>query len=101
MENTMIRKRAGRPGSIGRKRLESAVRPVKPSAVRDSLGKSARVVFQVSPAEKREIQETARGFLMTTSEYMVSVHRLFRKLSGGKTPKSVVKGRTDLKRGTK
>jgi hypothetical protein len=60
------------------------------------VGKTARVVFQVSPHEKREIQETASGFGMTMSEYLVQVHRLFRKLSGGKTPKSVLKGRTDL-----
>jgi hypothetical protein len=53
-------------------------------------------VFQVSPAEKREIQETASGFSMTTSEYLVQVHRLFRRLTGGKAPKSVMKGRRDL-----
>jgi hypothetical protein len=65
--------------------------------LRDHVAKTARVVFQVSPAEKREIQETASGFGMTTTEYLLQVHRLFRKLSGGKTtPKSVVKGRTDL-----
>jgi hypothetical protein len=78
------------------KRLASTLPPIAPAAVRGRLAKSARVVFQVSPAEKREIAETASGFGMTMSEYMLAVHRLFRKLSGGKTPKSVLKGRTDL-----
>lgn len=89
----MATRRGTRPG---RKSLESALPPVAPAAVRDRLAKTARVVFQVAPAEKREIQETASGFSMTMSEYLVSIHRLFRKLSGGKTPKSVVKGRRDL-----
>lgn len=80
----------------GRKSLESALPQVTPAAVRNRLAKSARIVFQLAPAEKAEIQETASGFGMTTSEYMLSVHRLFRKLSGGKTPKSAAKGRTDL-----
>jgi hypothetical protein len=53
-------------------------------------------VFQLAPAEKTEIQETASGFGMTTTEYLLQVHRLFRKLSGGKTPKIIVKGRTGL-----
>lgn len=76
--------------------LEAAVRRVTPSSVRSSLAKTARIVFQLTPDEKEQIVETARGFGMTISEYMLSIHRLFRKLSGGKTPKSIVKGRTDL-----
>jgi hypothetical protein len=76
--------------------LGAVLHRVTPDSVRDSLAKTARVVFQISPAEKREIQETASGFSMTMSEYLVQVHRLFRRLTGGKTPKSVVKGRRDL-----
>ncbi len=80
-----------------REKLASVIRPgVTADVVRESLKKSARIVFQVAPAEKAQIVETASGFGMTTSEYMVAVHRLFWKLSGGKTPKSIVKGRTDL-----
>lgn len=67
-----------------------------PAEVRDRLAKTARIVFQLAPAEKREIQETASEFGMTTTEYLLQVHRLFRKLSGGKTPKSIVRRRTDL-----
>lgn len=54
----MTRKR-GNPGSIGKKSLESALSPVTPAAVRNRLAKSARIVFQLAPAEKAEIQETA------------------------------------------
>lgn len=96
MQNRMTRKRGTRSGSIRKKSFESALSPVTPAAVRGRLAKSARIVFQVAPAEKAEIQETASGFGMTTTEYLLQVHRLFRRLSGGKTPKSMVKGRTDL-----
>jgi hypothetical protein len=81
---------SGKPTSLG-----SSFRTVSASVVRDRLAKTARIVFQLAPAEKAEIQETASGFGMTTTEYLLQVHRLFRKLSGGKTPKSVVKGRRD------
>lgn len=86
---------SGKRSNVRGKGFESVLRPLKPSTVHDHLAKTARVVFQVSPAEKREIQETASGFSMSMSEYLVQVHRLFRRLGGGETPKSVAKGRTD------
>jgi hypothetical protein len=88
----MRRRVIGRSGR-GETRLESVVPRLSSAAVRDRMAKTARVVFQVSPADKREIQETASGFAMSMSEYLVRVHKLFRQLSGGKTPESMKGGK--------
>ncbi len=73
------RRAAGRKGALG-----TRLGAVTSDDIRASLAKSARIVFQLAPAEKVEIQETASGFGMTTTEYLLQVHRLFRKLTGVK-----------------
>jgi hypothetical protein len=39
-------------------------------------GKPERINFLVSPAEKREIQEIAKIFGLTTTDYFLRLHRL-------------------------
>jgi hypothetical protein len=82
--------------SVRGKSLGTVLPSVTRSDVHAHLAKRARVVFQVSAAEKGEIRETARGFSMSMSEYLVQLHRLFRRLSGGKTPKGDARRRGDL-----
>jgi hypothetical protein len=39
-----------------------------------------RVNFLVSPDEKREIQETAKAFGLTTTKYLLQLHRVARAM---------------------
>jgi len=43
-------------------------------------GKPERINFLVSPAEKREIQETAKVFRLTVTAYLLRLHRLTRSM---------------------
>jgi hypothetical protein len=61
----------------------------KPNAVdvKAALGSSGdrpekldRINFLVWPAEKREIQETAKAFGLTTTDYLLRLHRLTRSM---------------------
>lgn len=56
--------------------LEATLRPVTPSTIRDRLAKTARIAFQLSPAEKEEIASTASGFGLTVTDYLLRLHRL-------------------------
>jgi hypothetical protein len=60
------------------------LRPAIPSAGRDQLPKTNRVIFAVSPGEKREMQETASGFGLTLTDYMIRLHRLTVAIQGRK-----------------
>jgi hypothetical protein len=89
--DNMTRRRA----SIPSEELESVLSPVTSSAVRDQLAKNERLDVRLSAAEKREIQETARGFGLTTTDYVLRLHRLTvaiqatkRRGRAMKTPKS-------------
>jgi hypothetical protein len=62
--------------------LEAVLHPVTPSAVRDRLAKSARIAFQLAPAEKREIAETASAFGLTVTDYLLRLHRLTVAIQG-------------------
>ena len=57
--------------------LESVAGRITPS---EDLLKSERINFLVSPAEKREIQETAAGFGLTMTDYLLRLHRLTKSM---------------------
>jgi len=43
-------------------------------------GKLDRINFLVTPAEKREIQETAKVFRLTVTRYLLQLHRVTRSM---------------------
>jgi hypothetical protein len=57
--------------------LESIAGRITPS---EDLSKSERINFLVSPTEKREIKETAKTFGLTTTDYLLRLHRLTRSM---------------------
>jgi hypothetical protein len=89
--------------------LDDVKRRVTPGEIEDRVAKTARIVFQLAPAEKRDIQEFASRLGLTVTDYFLNLHRMTKSIaakrflshgraasSGGKAPKSVVKGRADL-----
>jgi hypothetical protein len=68
----------------------SALPKLKAGDVHAALGGAAplakldRINFLVAPIEKREIQETAKGFGLTVTEYLLRLHRLTRSMIRGR-----------------
>ncbi|HEV8232753.1 MAG TPA: hypothetical protein VGQ75_10440 [Thermoanaerobaculia bacterium] len=60
----------------GSEDLEQVLKATTPSAVRDQLAKTDRLDVRLSAAEKKEIQETAQGFGLTATDYVLRLHRL-------------------------
>jgi hypothetical protein len=69
--------------------LDAAIRAI---ALED-LPKTARINFLVSPAEKSEIQETATSFGLTTTDYLLRLHRLTRSMLDGQRSRAAKRGR--------
>ncbi len=57
--------------------LESVAGRITPS---EDLSKSERINFLVSPAEKLQIQESAKGFGLTVTDYLLQLHRVTRAM---------------------
>jgi uncharacterized protein (DUF1778 family) len=51
---------------------------VPPEHFKRALQKAARINFAVSLDEKAEIQQAAKGFGLTTTDYLLGLHRLAR-----------------------
>ncbi len=69
----MARRRSAPPSQD----LESVAGRISPS---EDLSKSERINFLLSPSEKREIQDTATAFGLTTTDYLLRLHRLTRSI---------------------
>lgn len=57
--------------------LEAVAGRITPSK---DLSKSERINFLVSPAEKLQIQESAKGFGLTVTDYLLQLHRVTRAM---------------------
>jgi len=71
----------------GFRSLQTTMAKVPPEHFRRALQKAARINFAVSLEEKAEIQRAAKSFGLTTTDYLLGLHRLARaaarKSSGG------------------
>ena len=72
-----------RSGGHAESDLATALRPLTSGAIRDQMPKTARIVFQVPPAEKREMAETASAFGLTLTDYFRQLHQITRALGHG------------------
>jgi hypothetical protein len=60
----------------GSKSLETAMSKVPPERFKRALQKAGRINFAVSLDEKAEIQQAAKNFGLTTTDYLLGLHRL-------------------------
>ncbi len=54
--------------------------------------KPERINFLVSPEEKREIQETAKSFGLTTTNYLLQLHRVTRAMLNSQKARAAKRG---------
>ncbi len=59
---------------------------------REYPGKPERINFLVSPAEKREIQETSKVFGLTVTRYLLQLHRVTRAMVESRKGRAAERG---------
>lgn len=81
----------------GTRTLETTMSKVPPEHFKRALQKAGRINFAVSLEEKAEIQQAAKTFGLTTTDYLLGLHRLARA-AARKSPDMTKKTLPEAKR---